>query len=259
MTYPLVDRAAFKGFQKYELFFNYTNIFLILYIIFQNFINNFLKTTNNIFMSNIILPKIKTPAGKLTLVMLDPIEVSSIHEYYKSNNDFFGKFIPVSQLLVKSSESALNFLIAEEQLILQNKALRLYIIDHKEVINNEKSFKSNRCESDRRVKPIKIMGDVSIANIAFDDFMSCNIGYKLDTESTGKGIMASVLGSFIDYIFNRIGLHRIEADIAVHNEKSIALAEKLGFHREGVLQQYIKLNDQWTDHYKYALLSKASI
>src|SRR5690606_18239141 len=59
------------------------------------------------------------------------------------------------------------------------------------------------------------------------------IGFWLLPEYWGGGILAEAVLPVVDYSFNGLGIHRIEAFIESENQKSKRVAEKLGFVLEG--------------------------
>jgi len=59
----------------------------------------------------------------------------------------------------------------------------------------------------------------------------------------------------MDYMFKVVGLHRVEIDIRPENEASIRVVEKLGLRYEGLKEKYIHINNDWRDHYVFALTS----
>lgn len=70
------------------------------------------------------------------------------------------------------------------------------------------------------------------------DGRQAEIGYDLDPEYWGKGIMTEALTAIIDFGFRRMKLNRIELLAMPRNERSIGLAHKLGFKKEGVLREH---------------------
>lgn len=64
------------------------------------------------------------------------------------------------------------------------------------------------------------------------------IGYDLQEEYWGKGIMTEALKAIISFGINKMGVHRINADISVDNAKSVYLAQKLGFVFNGNTKMY---------------------
>ncbi len=101
-----------------------------------------------------------------------------------------------------------------------------------------------------------ILGDIHFDNMVRGVFLNCTLGYKLAASIVGKGYMHEALSTAIPYIFKELGLHRIEANIMPSNSRSIQLIEKLGFEKEGYSKQFLKINNCWEDHLRYALLNK---
>lgn len=64
------------------------------------------------------------------------------------------------------------------------------------------------------------------------------ICYDLARNYWRRGIMTNALRAVIEYTFKHIGVNRIEALTVPDNVASIAVLEKLGFVREGILKNY---------------------
>ena len=59
----------------------------------------------------------------------------------------------------------------------------------------------------------------------------------------------------IRYAFDELGLHRLEANIQPGNEASIALARSVGFEYEGFSPRFLRINGEWCDHERWAVLA----
>ena len=81
------------------------------------------------------------------------------------------------------------------------------------------------------------------------------IGYLLNRKYWRQGGMNQALGAMIDFAFNTLNLHRIEADVDVENIPSLALLEKLGFEREGLFRDRWRVYDEWQDSVMLALIN----
>lgn len=81
-----------------------------------------------------------------------------------------------------------------------------------------------------------------------------SIGYWLDEEFQGKGIMTKACDALIRYIFNELKLNRVEIRCAEENIKSKAIPERLGFVKEGILRETEFLYDHYVNHVVYGLL-----
>ena len=80
------------------------------------------------------------------------------------------------------------------------------------------------------------------------------IGYWLDIEHQGKGIMTRVVRALIDHAFNEYDLNRVDIRAASGNMKSQAIPKRLGLTQEGVLRQCEWLYDHFVDHAVYSML-----
>jgi ribosomal-protein-alanine N-acetyltransferase len=99
----------------------------------------------------------------------------------------------------------------------------------------------------------EIVGQLNVANILFGSVSSCVIGYWVAPEVAGRGITPTAVALVCDYLFNVVGIHRIEIDIRPENLSSLRVVEKLGFRFEGLKERYIHINGAWRDHYIFAL------
>jgi ribosomal-protein-alanine N-acetyltransferase len=99
----------------------------------------------------------------------------------------------------------------------------------------------------------EIVGQLNVANILFGSVSSCVIGYWVAPEVAGRGITPTAVALVCDYLFNVVGMHRIEIDIRPENLSSLRVVEKLGFRYEGLKERYIHINGAWRDHYVFAL------
>jgi [ribosomal protein S5]-alanine N-acetyltransferase len=99
------------------------------------------------------------------------------------------------------------------------------------------------------------IGNIAFNNIVRGAFQSCHLGYQLDEREVNQGLITEALRRAIDYVFDDLMLHRIEANIMPRNQRSRRVAEKLGFAEEGLARQYLKINGVWEDHIHYVLLN----
>ncbi len=83
------------------------------------------------------------------------------------------------------------------------------------------------------------------------------IGYDLSPQWHGQGYMREAVAELLRYGFAAMGLHRIEAQVAVGNVRSAHLLLRLGFTREGLLRDSSFSGGRFHDHELYALLSEA--
>lgn len=101
----------------------------------------------------------------------------------------------------------------------------------------------------------KLVGSVAFVKI---DKVSraAEIGYWLNQNMQGKGIMTQACERLIQYGFQKMNLHRIEINVAPENSKSLAIPLKLGFHHEGTIRESLFFNKKFYDGEKYSLLKR---
>jgi ribosomal-protein-serine acetyltransferase len=83
------------------------------------------------------------------------------------------------------------------------------------------------------------------------------IGYWLGTAAEGRGLVTRACARFIDFGFGELGLHRIAIRAGVANERSRAVAVRLGFTEEGVLREEERSSTgEYHDLVAYGLLDR---
>ncbi|MGB7922308.1 MAG: GNAT family N-acetyltransferase [Pyrinomonadaceae bacterium] len=93
-----------------------------------------------------------------------------------------------------------------------------------------------------------VVGDCNFTNIVRGAFQSCYLGYKIDRQRVGQGLMSEALAAAITYAFDDLGLHRIMANYVPVNERSGRLLRRLGFVVEGYARDYLFIAGEWRDH-----------
>lgn len=103
-----------------------------------------------------------------------------------------------------------------------------------------------------------VVGVLNISQIVWGLFRSAYLGYYGMVAHSRRGLMSQALRLTTTYAFIEIGLHRLEANIQPANTASIALVRRVGFRREGFSPRYLKVDNVWCDHERWALLAEDS-
>ncbi|AHN23339.1 GNAT family N-acetyltransferase [Lysinibacillus sphaericus] len=103
-----------------------------------------------------------------------------------------------------------------------------------------------------------LIGHIALYAIKRLPYSSAFVGYAMDEIYIGKGIVTEAVELVVQFAFEQIGLHRVEAYVSTENNASIRVLEKSGFQREGLLRKLLYINGQWVDHYMYARLEPSS-
>ncbi len=107
-----------------------------------------------------------------------------------------------------------------------------------------------------RDKKDVIIGRLSFSSVIRGALSSCLVGYHMDKDEIGKGLMQEALKAGCRYIFEEQKLHRIQADIMPSNLRSQSTAVKCGFRLQGMNERYMNIDGEWRDHYIYALVNE---
>lgn len=99
----------------------------------------------------------------------------------------------------------------------------------------------------------KLVGCVGLHHISKTS-RNTAVGYWLSSEYYGKGIITKSVKALLDYGFNTLKLHRIEIVVGTTNTKSCAVAERLGFKKEGVKRDVEFVDNRFIDYAIYSLL-----
>lgn len=99
----------------------------------------------------------------------------------------------------------------------------------------------------------KFMGLLGL-KIGHQKYKRAEVWYKIHSDYWKKGYATEALKAIIDFGFDALKLHRIEAGCAVENIGSIKVLEKSGMLREGRLRQILPLKSGWSDNFQYSIL-----
>ena len=104
-----------------------------------------------------------------------------------------------------------------------------------------------------------LVGAISLFQIMREDLQSAFIGYFLDQSHNGRGYATEAVELIVDFAFNELKLHRIEAGVMPHNLASIKVLEKAGFLKEGIARKNVKINGKWEDHQVLAIINPVDL
>lgn len=81
------------------------------------------------------------------------------------------------------------------------------------------------------------------------------LGYWLDAEHQGKGLMTAAVRALVGQAFSAWGLNRVEIRVAAGNRRSQGIPERLAFSREATLRQAEYVNGSFVDTVLYGMLA----
>jgi len=99
----------------------------------------------------------------------------------------------------------------------------------------------------------RLLGEVSLGMVQRGPFQSATIGYWVDRRAAGHGYVPEGVALVIEYGFEELGLHRLEAAIVPRNAPSRRVAIKLGLREEGTAERFLQIDGVYEDHVRYAI------
>ena len=106
------------------------------------------------------------------------------------------------------------------------------------------------------LKSDALVGVININNIQLGAMSMASLGYFGGESYAGKGYMTEGMGLVLRYAVEKIGLHRIEANIQPKNIASKKLVKRLGFRKEGFSPKYMQIGGKWCDHERWTILDE---
>ncbi len=117
----------------------------------------------------------------------------------------------------------------------------------------ERSLQSERQKCFLIGQGSQIIGVINVSEIVRGNFQSAYLGFYCSVDFAGQGWMSQGLKLLINHAFSELKLHRLEANIQPQNHTSIRLVKRHGFRQEGLSLRYLKINDVWCDHLRFAI------
>ena len=174
--------------------------------------------------------------ARLRLVVPMESMAGQVAEYFNRNSEHFAASSPRFSGEFTDSHCLENIRAGQKDAI-DGRSFRLYLTN-----------------SDPHAD--RIIGDISFTNIVGGVFQACHLGYRIDQDYEGQGLMREALACAISHAWENLSLHRIMANYVPTNERSGRLLRHLGFSVEGYARDYLKLNGEWQDHILTALIAK---
>ncbi|GEA30565.1 GNAT family N-acetyltransferase [Clostridium diolis] len=156
---------------------------------------------------------------EITLRKIFDIDLDEIFEIYR-NEELF-KYSPV--MIKKNKNTVVNMIGHFERDFHKKKCIFLGIC-----LNNE---------------PEKVVGIAEIFDYS-NEVNMITIGYRLNNKFWGNGIATKAVRVMVDYLFNDIGINRIQAFVMPENIKSQNVLKKMVLLKRGQLGRDILGRDK---------------
>ncbi|MEV6366957.1 GNAT family N-acetyltransferase [Micromonospora sp. WP24] len=101
----------------------------------------------------------------------------------------------------------------------------------------------------------RVIGRITLNGIVRGPFQSCAMGYWVSASHNGRGFATRAVREMVRVAFEELGLHRVQAEILLHNVGSQRVLERNGFVQFGVAPEYLNIAGKWQDHAVYQVLN----
>jgi ribosomal-protein-alanine N-acetyltransferase len=101
----------------------------------------------------------------------------------------------------------------------------------------------------------QLYGALTLSNVRRGVAQTATLGYWIGAPYARQGFMTAAVGLILNFAFQHLTLHRVEAACLPHNLPSIGLLQRCGFEREGYARGYLKIAGTWQDHLLFARLA----
>ena len=104
-------------------------------------------------------------------------------------------------------------------------------------------------------EPATVIGDCGI-HFRENDPRQVELGITLAPAYQGRGLAAEALTAVLDYVFGRLGKHRVSAVTDTKNHAAASLFRRLGFRQEAHYVEHIWYKGTWGSEYLFAMLRR---
>ena len=102
----------------------------------------------------------------------------------------------------------------------------------------------------------RIVGRVTLGGVLRGAFQNAYLGYWIDKDHQGRGLMTEAVRATTAFAFSAAGLHRVQAAVMPQNAASVRVVEKVGYRREGMAERYLCIAGRWEDHALFAMTAE---
>jgi [ribosomal protein S5]-alanine N-acetyltransferase len=169
---------------------------------------------------------------RLLLRLLGPDAAAAVREYGLRSAEFHRPFDPLRPPDFWELPVVADRLVSQVFEAGQDRSLCLFI--------------AHKSEPDR------VLGAINLRNIVRGALMGGTLGYGLAPDAVGHGYMTESVRRVVEIAFEDLDLHRVEVNIMPRNARSLAVAERSGFVREGLSPRYLQIYGRWEDHVRLA-------
>jgi RimJ/RimL family protein N-acetyltransferase len=101
----------------------------------------------------------------------------------------------------------------------------------------------------------RVIGDFMV-RVSSAKHAQLELGWVLHPDFQGRGYAAEAAGAVLDFVFETLAPHRVQAFLDARNGASAALCERLGMRREATILEEEYNDGEWQDTAIYGVLRR---
>ncbi len=164
------------------------------------------------------------------LRLFEERDAAELYALVAANREFLARWMPWAQ--GQTQENTLEFIRSGRRQLADNQGLQTAIVQDSAIVG---SIGYHRIDWDHR---------------------STSIGYWLGESAQGHGTVTRAAWALVDHALSVWKLNRVEIQAGVGNDRSRAVALRLGFTEEGVLRQIERVGERFVDHTVFSMLAQ---
>jgi len=149
--------------------------------------------------------------------------------------------------LIRSNESVMNYMDTAKHLTIQDSKKLISAIQ--KTYKEKKGINWGIIEKSTNI----FIGYFGYWRLIIEHCRA-EIGYALKPEFWGKGFMSETINHLVNFGFNDLKIHSIEANVNPKNESSKRLLLKYGFRQEAYFRENFIFDNNYIDSIIYSLL-----
>jgi [ribosomal protein S5]-alanine N-acetyltransferase len=100
----------------------------------------------------------------------------------------------------------------------------------------------------------ELLGQIRLFHFSWSE-RHAEIGYFLARRYWGQGYATEAVGAVLRFAFERLRLHRVEANVVAPNVVSAHVLQRWGFREEGRSRDAARYGGRWADERHFGLLA----
>lgn len=172
-----------------------------------------------------------------SLRLLQLSDAQQLAQYHYRNADFHRDWAPLAP---------------DQFTTVEFQQQRLYVYFDRHARGEEYRFGIFATEGESQ-----LIGSINLVAIERGAFQNGRIGYSVDQQYKNRGVISTHLRQVMQFSFQELRLHRLEASILPRNAASRRVLEKCGFEKIGYSPKHLQIQGVWEDHELYMRLAEA--